>query len=202
MTSQQRLDSILGGARLRAFAPFGNERAAVCFSESPPDHMAHLIADLGFPPWGIVMTRSELVAGGGGAVAYLPDHVRDKFPSNLRHWVVPFGTNGRFEDWSHEREWRLPMPTKPGTNEYCSAITFKETTNLQAILVGDPVWRPTPVGSGVWIDASTGHPHPGPATAFCQEQTELPRLWREAREIWVWNPGTRKIDICLPSELS
>ncbi|WP_331727353.1 hypothetical protein OG871_40155 (plasmid) [Kitasatospora sp. NBC_00374] len=201
MKPPQRLDNILGSARLKAFAPFGNERPAVCFSESPPNHMAHLIADLGFPPWGIVISRSEFVAAGGGAVAYLPDHVRNEFPPDLHHWVVPFGTNGRFEDWSHEREWRLPMPRNPKTNEYYPAISFQKTTTLQAILVGDPAWRPTPVGSGVWIDYTTGQQHPGPATTFCEEQTELPRLWREAQEIWVWNPHSRKIDTCLPSEL-
>lgn len=134
MSPQQRLDSILGSASVRAFAPFGVQRPAVCFSESPPEHMGHLVADLGFPPWGIVVSRSAFVANGGGAVAYLPDYVRNEFPPDLRHWVVPFTTDGRLGDWSHEREWRLPMPKIPGSGDYHSAIGFRDTTVLEAVL--------------------------------------------------------------------
>jgi hypothetical protein len=203
MSPQQRLDSILNSASLRAFAPFGVDRPAVCFSESPPAHMVHLIADLGFPPWGIVVSRSQFVANGGGAVAYLPDHVvREEIPSYLRHWVVPFKTDGQLGDWSHEREWRLPMPKRPGTDAYYPAIGFQETTFLQAVLVGDPGWRPTGVSTGVWVDHMTGEPHPGPINPYCEEQAELPRLWREAHEIWVWNPALRRIDKYHPSQLS
>ncbi|MFD8354917.1 hypothetical protein ACFV1X_39115 [Streptomyces coelicoflavus] len=202
MSPQQRLDSILGSASVRAFAPFGVERPAVCFSESPPDHMVHLIADLGFPPWGIVVSRSDFVATGGGAVAYLPDHVRDEFPPDLRHWVVPFMTDGRLGDWSHEREWRLPMPKIPGSGDYHSAIGFPDTTVLQAVLIGEPDWQPTPVGTGVWIDKTTGLPHAGQINVFCEEQTAWPRLWREAQEIWVWSPAARRIDKYTPADLN
>lgn len=202
MTPQQRLDSILGSASVRAFAPFGVERPAVCFSESPPEHMVHLVADIGFPPWGIVVSRVDFVANGGGAVAYLPDHVRDDFPPHLRHWVVPFKTDGGLGDWSHEREWRLPMPKIPESDNYYPAIDFRATTVLQAVLVGEPSRRPTPVGTGMWIDHTTGDPHPGPATPYCEEQTEPPRLWREAQEIWAWNPAARRIDKYTLSELN
>ncbi|MGX4731443.1 hypothetical protein [Kitasatospora griseola] len=189
MSPQQRLDSILGSASLQAFAPFGaGGRPAVCFSESPESHLVHLIAVRGFAPWGIAVTRAQFVANGGGAVAYLPDRVvKDKdFPADMRHWVVPIRTDGELGDWSHEREWRLPMPkmkkeTQEKPDTYYPAIGFRETTFLRAVLIGDPNWRPTPVSA--------------------DGQTELPRLWREAQEIWVWNSEGR-IDKYSPGELN
>ncbi|WP_158716625.1 hypothetical protein [Streptomyces sp. NRRL F-5630] len=202
MLPQQRLDSILASARVRAFAPFGAEQPAVCFSESPPEHLVHLIADRGFPPWGIVVSRSQVVATGGGAVAYLPDHVRDTFPPHLRHWAVPFGTDGRLGDWSHEREWRLPTPKGRRPADNSSAIVFRDETVLQAVLIGEPDWRPSPVGTGQWVDTTTGLPHPGPTNAFCQELTALPRLWRQAQEIWVWSPAARRIEKYAPDDLA
>ncbi|MGW6914715.1 hypothetical protein ACWGB8_13000 [Kitasatospora sp. NPDC054939] len=191
MNPQQRLDSILSTGEIQAFPAFGAQQATISFSESPLGHLSHLITDRGFPPWGVVVTRAGVLRNGGGAVAYLPDHVSDGFPTEQRHWVVPFKTDGQ-GDWSHEREWRLPAPNKG----------FKfEKTPFTAILIGDADWRPTPVGTGMWIDGSDGMPYQWPETVYCEEQTEPPRLWREAGEIWVWNPTTRTIDKYTPSQL-
>lgn len=45
MTPVQRLDKVLTEGKLRGFAPFGAQTPVLCFSESPPDHLAHLIAE-------------------------------------------------------------------------------------------------------------------------------------------------------------
>ncbi|WP_328663302.1 hypothetical protein [Streptomyces sp. NBC_00328] len=83
MAPQGRLNCILTEGKLRGFAPFGAKTPVLCFSESPPDHLAHLIADKGFAPWGIVTTRSKILARGGGAVAYLPRSVAEDFPAPI-----------------------------------------------------------------------------------------------------------------------
>jgi hypothetical protein len=185
LSPAERLDHILVDQVLRAFPPFGASRRSICFSESPPAHLAHLIADRGFPPWGIVVTRESILQHGGGAVAYLPEGIRNQFPEELRHWVVPIKTNGEAGDWSHEREWRLPLPAD------LDGVTI--LAPLRAILVGDLGWRPTPIGTDEWIDMESGTPEPGPVTPFCEEITQPPWLWQTA-EIWHWNPSTRQID--------
>ncbi|MBB0245226.1 hypothetical protein FNQ90_14210 [Streptomyces alkaliphilus] len=185
MSAQQRLDAILAGGQLWAFPPFGaNGCATISFSEAPEPHLIHLIEDHGFPPWGLVFGRSSILGAGGGAVAYLPQHVRERFPEELRHWVVPFGTNGRFEDWSHEREWRLPVPGSQG---------FPLEGSLRAVLIGDITWRPTRVSTGNWWNPEDGSLESEFRDPPWQEETELPELWRTA-EIWCWNRHTRSID--------
>ncbi|GAA1111155.1 hypothetical protein [Streptomyces javensis] len=177
MTPQERLECILKEERLRAFAPFGTTRACVCFSESPPDHLEHLISMGRFSPWGVVSGRAGLLGLGGGAVAYVPDDVFDRFKARgLEHWAVRTGSDSA---WMHEREWRLPL-TKDAVR----------ISSVRAILVGDPNWRPSPVETGEWIDRSTGEPAPGPDGSPRVEQVKgLPRLWRESA-IWVWDAGS------------
>ena len=107
MTAQGRLDGILRDERFLAFAPFGASTACVCFSESPPDHLGHLIRTGRFEPWGVVTSRASLLGIGGGSVAYVPDDVYASFSaSGLGHWAVRTGSGSV---WMHEREWRLPQ---------------------------------------------------------------------------------------------
>jgi hypothetical protein len=179
MTAQQRLERILKEKRFRAFAPFGATTACVCFSESPADHLGHLIRTGRFSPWGVVTSRASLLSIGGGAVAYVPDTVYDRFKAaGLEHWAVRTG-NGSV--WMHEREWRLP-----------SSEEGRGIGGLRAILVGDVSWRPTTVVVG-WEDGSTGQPLPGPeGNPFAQPVWELPRLWRES-QVWVWDAGSGQL---------
>ncbi|MFE7524640.1 hypothetical protein ACFU7Y_02850 [Kitasatospora sp. NPDC057542] len=169
MSAPERLDSILTSEIIRAFPPFGATKPVISFSESPPSHLAYLIRDKGFPPWGVVVQRGAVLRHGGGSVAYLPEKERDRFPANLRHWVVPFRTDGEPGDWSHEREWRLPADRE--------GYDFSKA-KLRAILIGDREWLPSTVGS--------------PA--------RLPRLWREAEQIWLWDG--KKIERRDPSLLA
>ncbi|MDX3841270.1 hypothetical protein [Streptomyces europaeiscabiei] len=188
MKPWERLDKILGNGELAGFPPFGAPGTPCsCFSESPPEHLAHLIADRGFAPWGIVLTRTAAVAMGGGAVAYVPDEVHARFvAAGLGHWAVRVGNNSQ---WTHEREWRIPLSplSGPDSTQY-GAIRIHR---LSAILVGDPDWRPTPVTVG-WAhgaDGTQAYPNEPGAVRL----TELPELWRTA-SIWVWNAATRKVD--------
>jgi hypothetical protein len=185
MTPAERLDRILGSRLIYAFPPFGVDRASVSFSESPPEHLRHLIANRGFPPWGLVVTRRHMLKNGGGAVAYLPQQAYEDLPASVRHWAVQVRTDGTFGDWTHEREWRLPMP------EGKKKLRFVNDTTLRAVLIGDPAWRPRPIAT-TWVDESNGTTHPGPVTPHCREQHELPPLWMSA-EIWQWDRDARAI---------
>lgn len=140
MTAQDRLDSILGSGRLYGYPPFGAQQTCVCFSESPPDHLAHLITDRGFGPWGVVVTRAGVLKHDGGAVAYVTDDVYTRFAeAGLAHWAVPIRENSQ---WMHEREWRAPLCEEVnGTVKQYSCFSM---ASAHAILIGDPGWRPPP----------------------------------------------------------
>ncbi|TDC17912.1 hypothetical protein E1265_25865 [Streptomyces sp. 8K308] len=172
MSAEQRLARILQEERFQAFEPFGAREKCVCFSESTEAHLRYLIEVGRFKPWGVVGRRSALLRLGGGAVAYVPDRIHAQFKSaGLGHWAVRTSSDST---WLHEREWRLPLPK--------GSIGI---SSLQAILVGDPDWRPSFVTS--WVDGSTGEPLPQPDdNPYAEEVTDLPRLWRESW-IWVWD---------------
>ncbi|MGW5442723.1 hypothetical protein [Streptomyces asiaticus] len=178
MSAQERLDGILQEEQYRAFPPFGATTPCVCFSESPPEHLTHLIGLGRFSPWGIVNTRAGLLNMGGGSVAYVPDAVHTKFrAAGLEHWSVRTGSNSA---WMHEREWRLPRPKG-----------YVGIRRVRAVLVGDPDWRPSLVET--WVDRSTGDPLPGPdVSAHAEPVVDLPRLWRES-PIWVWDPDREAV---------
>lgn len=189
MTASQRLDSILGSETLRSFAPYGVARACICFSESPASHLAHLIGDRQFEPWGVVATRDGLLAAGGGSVAYVPDEVYDQFrDAGLDHWAVRTGAGST---WMHEREWRVPAP---------DGTAGMQLYNLRAVLVGDRAWRPTEVRTGLFVHMDQGELCGGCGDPFCEEMTDLPRLWSQS-EIWVWNPLARLVERYPPGAL-
>ncbi|MER6918844.1 hypothetical protein [Streptomyces spiralis] len=192
MTASERLDSILRGEVLRSSQPYGAERACLCFSESPPDHLAHLIADRQFEPYGIVVTREGVLDAGGGAVAYVPEDTYSLFrAAGLEHWAVRTGTDST---WMHEREWRVPVPDGPQT-------VGMQLGSLRAVLVGDPAWRPSRIGTGTWIHMQEGTPCHGCGDPFCEEYTVLPRLWLES-EIWVWDEAARGVTRYPPGTLT
>ncbi|MEV6738632.1 hypothetical protein AB0N14_17555 [Streptomyces sp. NPDC051104] len=182
---EARLEAILQERKFRAFAPFGaadpgeSGMPCLCFSESPPEHLDHLIQWRRFDPWGVVTTRSMINRHGGGAVAYVPPDVHEDFKkADLGHWAVR--TEQR-STWLHEREWRLPI-RKGGVG----------IQSLAAILVGNAEWRPEKVPVG-WVDRSTGEPLPGPeANPYAEPVLDYPSLWRES-PIWVWDKETRKL---------
>ncbi|MFF4653573.1 hypothetical protein [Streptomyces sp. NPDC001380] len=185
MTAPERLNRILAEERLLGFAPFGAPTPVICFSESPPDQMAHLIADRHFAPWGIVIDRTTILASGGGSVAYLPRRVADTFPEKLRHWVVSVETDGvRRADWTHEREWRLPAPVSGDDGHHYRSIPPGAVT---AVLVGFAGWQPRPMVS------SSIKAHPESSEPYVSDEMVLPDLWLTA-ERWVWNAAARTIE--------
>ncbi|NIL50502.1 hypothetical protein HBK87_07865 [Streptomyces sp. 2BBP-J2] len=131
------------------------------------------------------MARDKMLQGGGGVVAYLPQQAYDELPSSVRHWAVPVRTDGTFGDWTHEREWRLPMP------EGEKRLKIMKDASLRAILIGDPDWRPTPISS-MWVDEADGTEHAGPVTVSCREHRDLPPLWTDT-EIWQWNAAAHTL---------
>lgn len=195
MTPMQRLDAILRERQFLAFAPFGAAKQGegasgtpcVCLSESPPEHLDHLIVMRGFTPWAIVTTREKVNSFGGGAVAYVPPQVHEKFiEAGLGHWAVrtePHST------WMHEREWRVPRP-----------MGRAGLTSVTAILIGDPDWRPTKVPTGRWVDGTSGEELPGPSTPGAVELEDYPSLWKDS-PVWVWDKVKREVVRYEPGEL-
>lgn len=188
MQPRERLDDIIGGRILRGFPPYGASTPCVCFSECPDDHLKHLVLVRGFSPWGVVVTRNQMMKVGGGSIAYVPPEVYAKFKAlGLEHWAMRTEPGST---WMHEREWRLPLT---GKGVRLGAIA--------AILIGDPEWRPSLVPKDEWYDEFTGLPSEGPGESpFARQVQALPPLWLES-PIWVWNAATKEIDRYKPAEL-
>ncbi|WP_274036587.1 hypothetical protein [Streptomyces sp. MMBL 11-1] len=167
MTPEERLDAIIGEPVLRAFPPFGTSAPCVCFSESPPEHLAFLINGGRVKPWGIVISRAQMVKAGGGSVAYVPDQVYEYFKNTgMGHWAVRVGPGS---SWMHEREWRLP----------CLKVSGVRLMTLQAILIGNRTWRPS------LIERSDPR---SPGTRLMG----FPPLW-QASPIWVWDSSSKSV---------
>lgn len=90
----------------------------------------------------------------------------------------------------HEREWRLPLHDDQDLR----------LDGLAAILIGDPTWRPSPTGTGTWMDESTGERHPGPVNPYCIEEMNWPLLWRQS-PIWAWDQAGQRIVTYAPGIL-
>ncbi|MDC0773899.1 hypothetical protein [Streptomyces sp. HD] len=104
------------------------------FSETTIHHLRFLLGERRYRPWGIVLTRPQVLLKGGGTVAYIQDEeTLAKFKgAGLDHWAVRTGGS---TDWTHEREWRIPWrwPTM-------------RLDEVRAILIPDESWRPLPKG--------------------------------------------------------
>ena len=189
MDARQRLSAILSEKKILAFPPFGATTPCVCFSECPPKHLAYLIGQQRFQPWGVIAWRSDLLDSGGGTVAYVPNTVYDEFKTaGLEHWAVRTDNGSA---WLHEREWRLPRS---------AGVDHVKLLGLRAILIGDADWRPDPVVE-YWVDGSTGGPIPGPdGNPETQPITDLPELWRKSA-IWVWDRKRESVVTYEPGEL-
>ncbi|WP_188299777.1 hypothetical protein [Streptomyces sp. CBMA156] len=188
MTPQQRLDAILREEQFRAFAPFGASVPCVCFSESPPDHLAHLIRQQRFSPWGIVGSRKTLLGLQGGSVAYVSDEVYARFKAaGLAHWAV---RTSPASTWMHEREWRIPR-----------SDGLLKIGGCNAILIGDINWRPSLVETDAQMNIATGDDlDPSDPAEGTQPAMALPTLWRQS-EVWVWDKAAEAVTKYKPGEL-
>lgn len=143
MTAKERLGAIVRDGRMRTFAPYGGATMrCACFSEANPEHLSYLLGKRRYLPFGIVVTRSQVLEKGGGTVAYIQDELtREEFTrAKLGHWVVRTEYDS---DWTHEREWRIPWKWP--------RIRWDE---LRAILVPNTTWRPVPPGEelpALWL---------------------------------------------------
>ena len=182
----ERLDKILAANRLRGFPPFGAEddQPVVCFSESPPEHLEHLLRDRGWQPWGVVVTRRWVYQQGGGPVWYARTELYDARTREQKPWLVRFDASpDRWTDWTHEREWRIPvgqLDLEPGA--------------VVAILIGDECWTPSDVArrvpNGQYRNGCTDEPSDSwdpYATEDYDTLTGPPAVW-ETAERWYWDP--------------
>ncbi|MFI6239877.1 hypothetical protein ACIBEF_08375 [Micromonospora sp. NPDC050795] len=182
-----RLDQILGGEKLLGFPPFGAEldQPTICFSESPESHLVHLL-ERGWQPWGLLFNRQWVYDQGGAPVSYLRRARWEQRRREDKPWSVRLEADPTYgwSDWTHEREWRILLdPQQPH-------LTLTPQS-LAGVLVADPLWQPTPVPCGYYIDAETGQLSDG-SQPFDQPWLSLPQLWTSVPK-WQWDPTTRKL---------
>jgi hypothetical protein len=191
MEPSQRLDAILGQERILGFPPFGaqSSQPMVCFSESPIDHLRHLLGERRWRPWGLVFARDFVYDRDGGPVFYARPRQLEQAPADLHSWMVGLGkSDGGFQDWTHEREWRVPG----------AALDF-DANDVVAVLVGQFDWAPSLVEYTVvdgYRNGITGEVCDR-GDMYAQECTtireDLPITWLKARR-WFWD-GTNVIDL-------
>lgn len=182
MTPEQRLDSILRSQTLMAFPPFRADGVpAVCFSESPGLHLLHMLTERGMKPWGVLLKRADVIAAGGGGIAYPPESVHATWASEMKVWGNPIRTDGArgLMDFSWEREWRIPSTA--------GGVTFQAGA-IAAILIGDSDWKPSPVGES-WVNGVTGEPLPGPSIPEAISNLDYPAAWNTAPHLY-WDGTT------------
>ncbi len=185
MTPQERLDSILTTGTIRGFTPFRAHGPAVCLSESPGDHLLHMLTERGMPPWGVLLRRADVIAAGGGGIAYPPESVHQQWPEDVQVWGNPIRTDGRgLLDFSWEREWRIPG----------ESVVLKPKM-VAAVLIGDPDWKPSPVATE-WVNSYTGEPLPPDMfPEFTPEAVRLnryPSSWTDAEHLY-WDGAALRL---------
>ncbi|MEV1295205.1 hypothetical protein [Pseudonocardia sp. NPDC049635] len=133
MTPQDRLTSILWDGAIRSTIPFGATQHAVSMSEASADHIAWLVKEQGFPPWGVMFGRQAVYDAGGGPVWYArPEQFAAVRGTAAAEWAVRYETTPTSRsDWTHEREWRIHGPT----------VNLRELVPF-GVLVGDEAWQP------------------------------------------------------------
>jgi hypothetical protein len=189
LSSEERLDRILWEQRWLGFPPWGADagQPAVCFSESPRDHLIELLSRRHWPPWGVVVKRQWIYDVGGGPVWYARSEQFDNRTRAQRPWLVRLDADpARWSDWTHEREWRVPVqPVNP-------VLPF-EAEAVVAVLVGSPDWEPTridcEVETGHLISGATGmYSDPGDPYAYPELTTvsALPSAWTSSAH-WYWD---------------
>ncbi|GAA0481242.1 hypothetical protein [Streptomyces olivaceiscleroticus] len=136
MSAEERLGSIIRDGAMRLFRPFGAEKPCACFTETTLEHLRYLLNKRGYSPWGIVMTRDQVLDDGGGTVTYTHrESTLTAFRNaGLGHWAVRTGGEVSAVDWTYEREWRIPWHTPQ--------LPLKD--RVRAILISNEFWRPVP----------------------------------------------------------
>lgn len=188
ITPAQRLDNMLWQQCIWGFPPFGSASPMVCLSESPFGHLAWLINEKHWPPWGVVLMRQWVYAMGGGPVWYARPEQHEAMSAGQLAWSVRLGAawGQPRSEWLHEREWRLPVRAE-------SPSVYLAPGVIVAVLVGTPSWQPSmrsvPQATGNYVDTSTGQPtRPGSPLAQPEIRQVLayPPQWG-AFPRWYWD---------------
>ena len=117
-SAMDRLISILTTKTIHASPmPFVGGASAVCFTECTWDALvAH---GNRYSSYGVVFSKRMVFQSGGGPALYIRGDILkseiQSLPQELKAFVVPFDPDeqlqpGVVQDWTHEREWRLPTP--------------------------------------------------------------------------------------------
>jgi hypothetical protein len=153
--AQAKLQEILWGKRLMANYQHGvtprNGRRCACFTEATDADLTYLMKTRRYQPYAVIVSRETVLLGDGGSVMYVMDGktLTQLGSQRLAHLAVQ--TTGQSNDWTWEREWRIPAY---GASEW---VPIPEVT---AILIGDASWRPVSedgslpalwVKSPVWV---------------------------------------------------
>ncbi|MFB7763682.1 hypothetical protein [Streptomyces xiamenensis] len=172
VAAQGRLDGILKERRMMANYQYGADKPygqrCVCFSEATPEYVRWLMTERPYLPWGIALTRTDIVRRGGKPVQYVttPEALHVLESQFLAHEAVSI--DGPWKDWRWEREWRI----SEGRREW-HAID-----SVRAVIIGDEKWRPTKDEHGeypelwrtspiwVWTRARKFKEHPPGALCF------------------------------------
>jgi hypothetical protein len=188
LTPEQRLANVLWEQTIYGTIPFGvdHPHTAVCLSESPLSHLKWLL-DSGWPAWGLLLRRQHVYDLGGGPVWYArPEQFQD-MTRQQRAWATRLETTpGNRSDWTHEREWRIPVPTE-------NPALHLEPADIAAILVADPSWQPIRHDPGHLVDGCTGeYTHPGnPYAIEGPPILMLPPAWKGLQR-WFLDQSTQQ----------
>lgn len=122
MKAVDRLENILKSKKIYASRLPWNNKEAVCLTECPwGSLLAHAKT---YSPYGVGFTKEFIFSKSGGPAFYVRSDLYDKqqWSDDLHKFVTPFWPEyrpaelkdygvmkGRSVDYSHEREWRVPV---------------------------------------------------------------------------------------------
>lgn len=179
----ERLDRILGSAKLRAFPPFGAmaNQPMLCLSESTDAHLTYLIRECGWPAWGLVFSRRWVYDHGGAPVRHLRNSDYQQRCDHEKPWAIRLDPDSadRLSDWTHELEWRVPVnPADPSIRLH--------PQDLEAILVADSTWVPSLVDTGYLETIDGQWVTPGDWEPGAKPLMRYPELWQQVPH-WIWD---------------
>ncbi|MFJ9799861.1 hypothetical protein [Streptomyces sp. NPDC101145] len=135
--AQTKLQHILWDKKLMATYQHGvtsvNGRRCACFTEATDADLAYLMSFRQYQPYAIIVSRETVLLKGGGSVMYVMEGETLDRLGRQQLADLAVRTSGGSNDWTWEREWRIPAY---GKSEWVPVL------EVTAILVGDASWRP------------------------------------------------------------
>ena len=128
---------------LIGFESFGSGSPVVCFCDGSWETLDWLVQQQRYEPWGLMLDKEYVYEVGGGPAYYVRDDEWTARPAWAKPRSVRF--QPRVADWTHEREWRVPLREEDPTLriDYDAVV---------ALLVGDEDWAPVRWGYDIGRD--------------------------------------------------